>query len=77
MRLLACLGGLWSVTGNFPRFLAMADLAERVLVGWEPPPELEEPPTCSPAGVTAKKLPPNAVTPSPFVSPGFWSLTNV
>jgi predicted ATPase len=37
---LAALGALWSVTGNFPRFLAMADLAERVLVDWEPTPEL-------------------------------------
>jgi predicted ATPase/DNA-binding SARP family transcriptional activator len=40
--ILASLGALWSVTGNFPRFLAMADLAERVLVDWEPPPELTE-----------------------------------
>ena len=40
--LLASLGGLWSVTGNFPRFLAMADLAERVLVDWEPTPELTD-----------------------------------
>jgi predicted ATPase/tetratricopeptide (TPR) repeat protein len=40
--LLASIGGLWSVTGNYPRFLAMADLAERVLVGWEPTPELTE-----------------------------------
>jgi predicted ATPase len=40
--LLASLGALWSVTGNFPRFLAMADLAERVLVDWEPTPELTE-----------------------------------
>jgi predicted ATPase/tetratricopeptide (TPR) repeat protein len=39
---LASLGALWSVTGNFPRFLAMADLAERVLVDWDPPPELTE-----------------------------------
>ncbi len=39
---LASLGALWSVTGNFPRFLAMADLAERVLVDWEPTPELTE-----------------------------------
>ena len=31
VRMLAALGGLWSVTGNFPRFLAMADLAEQVL----------------------------------------------
>jgi predicted ATPase/DNA-binding SARP family transcriptional activator len=42
VRLLASLGGLWAVTGNFPRFLAMADLAEQVLLGWEPPPELEQ-----------------------------------
>jgi predicted ATPase/DNA-binding SARP family transcriptional activator len=40
--LLASLGALWSVTGNFARFLAMSDLAERVLVDWEPPPELAE-----------------------------------
>lgn len=40
--MLAALGGLWSVTGNFPRFLAMADLAEQVLVSWSPPPELEQ-----------------------------------
>lgn len=42
VRLLGALGGLWAVTGNFPRFLAMADLAEQVLVPFEPPPELEE-----------------------------------
>jgi predicted ATPase/DNA-binding SARP family transcriptional activator len=40
--LLASLGALWSVTGNFPRLMAMADLAERVLVDWEPTPELVE-----------------------------------
>jgi tetratricopeptide (TPR) repeat protein len=40
--LLASLGALWAVTGNFPRFLAMADLAEQVLVGWEPTPELTD-----------------------------------
>ena len=40
--LLASLGGLWSVTGNFGRFVAFADLTERVLVDWTPPPELEE-----------------------------------
>ena len=40
--LLATLGALWSVTGNFPRFVAMADLAERLLLDWEPPPELVE-----------------------------------
>jgi predicted ATPase len=42
VRLLGALGGLWAVTGNFPRFLAMADLAEQVLVSWVPPPELEQ-----------------------------------
>jgi predicted ATPase len=40
--LLAAVGALWSVTGNFPRFLAMSDLAEQALVAWDPPPELEE-----------------------------------
>jgi predicted ATPase len=40
--LLAALGGLWSVTGNFPRFLSMADLAEKVLLDWQPTPELAE-----------------------------------
>jgi predicted ATPase len=42
VRLLAALGGLWAVTGNFARFLAMADLAEQVLIEWVPPPELEQ-----------------------------------
>ena len=40
--LLASLGALWAVTGNFSRFLAMADRAERVLVDWEPTLELIE-----------------------------------
>ena len=40
--LLAALAGLWSVTGNFPRFLAMAEVGEKVLLDWVPPPELEE-----------------------------------
>jgi len=40
--LIATLGSLWSVTGNFARFLAMADLAEQVLGDWTPPPELEQ-----------------------------------
>ena len=31
---------LWAITGNHPRFFALADLAERVLVDWDPPPEL-------------------------------------
>jgi predicted ATPase len=52
VRMLAALGGLWSVTGNFPRFLAMADLAEQVLVSWVPPPELEEVTTDAVALVT-------------------------
>ena len=38
--MLAAQGGLWAVTGNHPRFFAMADLAERVLLDWDPPPEL-------------------------------------
>jgi predicted ATPase len=40
--LLAALGGLWSVTGDFPRFLAVSDLGEKLLLDWRPPPELEE-----------------------------------
>jgi tetratricopeptide (TPR) repeat protein len=40
--LLAALGGLWAVTGNFGRFVAFSDLAERLLVDWTPPPELED-----------------------------------
>ncbi|MBO0844296.1 MAG: hypothetical protein J2P22_02630, partial [Nocardioides sp.] len=40
--LLASLGGLWSVTGNFARFLAMSDLGVKVLLDWHPPPELTE-----------------------------------
>ena len=38
--LLAVLGSLWSITGNHPRFFALADVAEQVLADWEPPPEL-------------------------------------
>ncbi|HEX3224082.1 MAG TPA: BTAD domain-containing putative transcriptional regulator [Nocardioides sp.] len=39
---LVALGGLWSVTGDFARLLAMADLAEELLLDWTPPAELEE-----------------------------------
>jgi predicted ATPase len=42
VQVLGAVGGLWAVTGNFARFLAMADLAEQVLVSWVPPPELEQ-----------------------------------
>jgi predicted ATPase/tetratricopeptide (TPR) repeat protein len=42
VRMLGALGALWAVTGNFSRFLAMADLAEQVLLSWVPPPELEQ-----------------------------------
>ena len=37
---LAAQGGLWAITGNHPRFFALADLAQQVLLDWEPPPEL-------------------------------------
>ncbi len=37
---LAAQGGLWAITGNHPRFFALADLAQRVLLDWDPPPEL-------------------------------------
>ncbi|HET7071095.1 MAG TPA: BTAD domain-containing putative transcriptional regulator [Nocardioides sp.] len=40
--LLGALGGLWAVTGNFGRFVAFSDLAERLLVDWTPPSELED-----------------------------------
>ncbi len=40
VRLLASLGALWAVTGNHARFFALADLAEQVLLDWEPPPGL-------------------------------------
>jgi predicted ATPase len=40
--LIAALGGLWAVTGNFGRIVAFSDLTERLLVNWTPPPELEE-----------------------------------
>src|SRR3954464_14195669 len=33
--------------------------------------------TWFPALFTVNQLPPNAVTPWPLVSPGFWSITNV
>jgi predicted ATPase len=38
--LLAALGALWSITGNHGRFFALADLAERELVDWDPPDDL-------------------------------------
>ncbi|WP_151082154.1 ATP-binding protein [Nocardioides cynanchi] len=38
--LLAAQGALWAITGNHPRFFALADLAERVVTDWDPPPEL-------------------------------------
>ncbi len=38
--LLAAEGALWAITGNNARFFVLADLAERVLVDFEPPPEL-------------------------------------
>jgi predicted ATPase len=38
--LLAAEGALWAITGNHARFFALADLAERVLLDFDPPPEL-------------------------------------
>ncbi|MFZ2015996.1 MAG: BTAD domain-containing putative transcriptional regulator [Nocardioides sp.] len=38
--LLAAQGYLWAMTGNHPRFFAIADLAQQVLVGWDPPADL-------------------------------------
>jgi tetratricopeptide (TPR) repeat protein len=38
--LLAAEGALWAITGNNARFFVLADLAERVLVDFDPPPEL-------------------------------------
>ncbi|MFT3873269.1 MAG: BTAD domain-containing putative transcriptional regulator [Nocardioides sp.] len=42
VRLLAALGGLWAVTGNHGRVLAFADLAEAMLLDFDPPPDLVE-----------------------------------
>ena len=39
-RLLACLGGFWTISGNHPRIFTIADSAESLLVGWDPPAEL-------------------------------------
>ena len=39
-RLVAVVGGLWTVSGNHPRVFTVADAVEDVLVGWDPPPEL-------------------------------------
>ena len=40
VRLLATLGGVWAVTGNHPRIFAIAEMAQRLFVGWEPTPDL-------------------------------------
>jgi len=42
VRLLATLGAVWSVTGNHPRIFAIADLAQRLFVDWEPPDDLAQ-----------------------------------
>jgi predicted ATPase/DNA-binding SARP family transcriptional activator len=39
-RLLACLGGFWTISGNHPRIFTIADSAEALLVDWDPPEEL-------------------------------------
>jgi predicted ATPase/DNA-binding SARP family transcriptional activator len=39
-QLLACLGALWTITGNHPRVFAIADGAEAALADWDPPEEL-------------------------------------
>jgi predicted ATPase/DNA-binding SARP family transcriptional activator len=39
---LAALGALWAVTGDYPRFIAMSGPAASVLEDWEPPPGLEQ-----------------------------------
>ncbi len=41
-RLLASLGGLWTMTGNHARIFALADAAEAMLVEWDPPDDLRE-----------------------------------
>jgi predicted ATPase/DNA-binding SARP family transcriptional activator len=38
--LLSALGAVWAVTGNHPRLFAIAELAQRLLVEWEPTPDL-------------------------------------
>jgi predicted ATPase/DNA-binding SARP family transcriptional activator len=40
MRLLATLGAVWAVTGNHPRIFSIAERGRRLLVEWEPTPEL-------------------------------------
>ncbi|RJL32506.1 BTAD domain-containing putative transcriptional regulator [Bailinhaonella thermotolerans] len=42
VRLMAGLGGLWSVRGDHARILALREGFARVVAGWRPPPELEE-----------------------------------
>jgi predicted ATPase/DNA-binding SARP family transcriptional activator len=37
---MATLGVFWAITGNNPRVFALVDGAERLLDGWDPPPEL-------------------------------------
>ena len=39
-RLLACLGGFWTISGNHPRIFTIADSAEALLVDWDPPEEM-------------------------------------
>ena len=39
-RLLACLGGFWTISGNHPRIFTIADSAEALLVHWDPPEDL-------------------------------------
>lgn len=39
VHLLTALGALWTVTGNHARVFAFADLAEQLLLSWDPPPE--------------------------------------
>jgi predicted ATPase/DNA-binding SARP family transcriptional activator len=39
-RLLACLGGFWTISGNHARVFTIADSAEALLIDWDPPDEL-------------------------------------
>ncbi len=39
-RLLAFLGGFWTISGNHPRIFTIADSAEALLVDWDPPSDL-------------------------------------
>ncbi|MER7128623.1 ATP-binding protein [Streptosporangium saharense] len=42
MQLMAAVGALWSIRGDHPRIVVLREALTQTLVGWTPPPELEE-----------------------------------